>query len=554
MACPLVINKNSVKALAAWWLSNESSLNYVGLTPKSGRGKVYIDMHSPGIIVGMPFVDAILKESSCEIEWHVCEGQTVKSCPVRVATISGADEDIFFCENLIISVLSRASGIATLASRIQSILQEVSWKGTIYMPDRRTPGFGLVEEYAMMISGVSERKASVSVRCQNMDAESLKTAIDEVRSRVGSIPVHVACSRLDEACLAAGAGADILLTGLSAKEILDIATQVKESFPEIQVIASGFFDDSDVKLCATRHVDHLTSLKLCNGYAFVDFQIAYVKDKLVENAESTNFVVLLEENELPSPPKSKSPGPQPTEEVASSIPTPLKKPRLVDDEGDTPKSAKLNGTPTRNTNPTAPDPNWSTFPNAANAQNQKRAQRILRHPQYTPPQRSNVPRSQNPGGLPFFMSNPRLMPPTSSPTRAPAMLLQPGLNINNQVSNVLTPPSNQPNISMRLPIVPPQLQQPPQSMSQRMPPNSPGMLNANQPMGGGFLNNIQPPHNQPPNWQMIPSGPGGHPMGGIGLGMRVGGPGGPNVNNCRSCGFPNPPSMPFCRNCRSGLR
>lgn len=65
----------------------------------------------------MPFVDAILKESSCEIEWHVCEGQTVKSCPVRVATISGADEDIFFCENLVISVLSRASGIATLASR-----------------------------------------------------------------------------------------------------------------------------------------------------------------------------------------------------------------------------------------------------------------------------------------------------------------------------------------------------------------------------------------------------------------------------------------------------
>ncbi|CAH8476780.1 unnamed protein product [Schistosoma bovis] len=300
MACPLVINKNSVKALAAWWLSNESSLNYVGLTPKSGRGKVYIDMHSPGIIVGMPFVDAILKESSCEIEWHVCEGQTVKSCPVRVATISGADEDIFFCENLVISVLSRASGIATLASRIQSILQEVSWKGTIYMPDRRTPGFGLVEEYAMMISGVSERKASVSVRCQNMDAESLKSAIDEVRSRVGSIPVHVACSRLDEACLAAGAGADILLTGLSAKEILDIATQVKESFPEIQVIASGFFDDSDVKLCATRYVDHLTSLKLCNGYAFVDFQMAYVKDKLVENAEPTNFVVLLGENELPS--------------------------------------------------------------------------------------------------------------------------------------------------------------------------------------------------------------------------------------------------------------
>ena len=70
-------------------------------------------------------------------------------------------------------------------------------------------------------------------------------------------------------------------------------------------------------------------------------------------------------------------------------------------------------------------------------------------------------------------------------------------------------------------------------MPQRMPSNPPGMLNTNQPMGGGFLNNIQPPHNQPPNWQMIPGGPGGHPMGGIGLGMRVGGPGGQNVNNCR---------------------
>ncbi|TNN05594.1 Nicotinate-nucleotide pyrophosphorylase [carboxylating] [Schistosoma japonicum] len=296
MACPLVINKNSVKTLAAWWLSNESSLNYVGLTPKSGRGKVYIDMHSPGIIVGMPFVEAILKESSCEIEWHICEGQPVKSCPVRVATITGANEDIFFCENLVLSVLSRASGIASLASRIQSILQEVSWKGTMYMPDRRTPGFGLVEEYAMMISGISERKSSVSVRCKDMDAGSLKSAIDEVRSRVGSIPVHVACCRLDEACLAAGAGADILLTGLSAKEIVDIASQVKESYPEIQVIASGSFDDSDVKLCATRYVDHLTSLKLCNGYAFVDFQMTYVKDS-AKNTEPTKYV-LLERNEI----------------------------------------------------------------------------------------------------------------------------------------------------------------------------------------------------------------------------------------------------------------
>nr|AAW26440.1 SJCHGC09401 protein [Schistosoma japonicum] len=429
-------------------------------------------MHSPGIIVGMPFVEAILKESSCEIEWHICEGQPVKSCPVRVATITGANEDIFFCENLVLSVLSRASGIASLASRIQSILQEVSWKGTMYMPDRRTPGFGLVEEYAMMISGISERKSSVSVRCKDMDAGSLKSAIDEVRSRVGSIPVHVACCRLDEACLAAGAGADILLTGLSAKEIVDIASQVKEFLSRNpSLLPAALFDDSDVKLCATRYVDHLTSLKLCNGYAFGDFQMTYVRIVL----EYRNYKI------CPS-------GKKWSHDFISS----------------------------------------------------HKDQILLDRKHLVVPFLQHVKSAT-------YATNIHI-------TRAPTMLLQPGLNINNQVSGVLIPPNNQQNVNMRLPMIPAQLQQPPQQMPQRMPSNSPTVLGTNQPMGGGFLNSIHPPHNQPPNWQVIPSGPSGHPMGGIGLGMRVSGPGGPNMNNCRLCGFPNPSSMPFCRNCRSGLR
>ncbi|VDQ05922.1 unnamed protein product [Trichobilharzia regenti] len=369
MACPLIINKNSVKSLTAWWLSNESSLNYVGLTPKSGRGKVYIDMHSP----------------------------------------------------------------------------------------------------------------------------------DKVRSRVGSIPVHVACSKLNEALLAAGAGADILLTGLDDKMTYVEGTPTKEIHPG-------------------------------------------------------DCAVLPDETESPTPPKPKSPGPQPTEEVDSSISAPLKKSRLVVDEGNIPKSTKLNGTPTRNTNPTASDANWS---NAASAQNQKRSQRVLRHPQYTPPQRTNVPRSQSPSGLQFFnMANPRLIPPTSAASRTPAMLLQSGLNLNNQISGVLHPPNNQQSVGMRFPIVAPQLQQPPQSMSQRMPTNPTNVLNSNQPIAGGFLNHIQPPcHNaQPQNWQMNQGGASGHPMGGLNLGMRVGNPGGQNMNTCRSCGTPNPASMPFCRNCRAGLR
>ncbi|CAH8479727.1 unnamed protein product [Heterobilharzia americana] len=348
--------------------------------------------------------------------------------PTRVATVTGANEDIFFCENLVISVLSRASGIASLASRIQTILHENSWSGTIYMPDRRTPGFGLVEEYAMMISGVSERRPSVSVRCQDMDSGNLKIAIDEVRSRVGSIPVHVVCSKLGEACLAAGAGADILLTGLCAKEAVDIASQVKGSFPKVQVIVSGFFDELDMKVCASRYVDLLTSLKLCNGYACIDYQMTYVESiSSTAELQSTNLTVIPDEGESSSPSKPKSPGPQPTEEVDSSISSPLKKPRLVDDEGDTPKSAKLNGTPNRNTNPTASDPNWSTVSNAPNAQSQKRSQRVLRHPQYTPPQRSNVARSQSPGGLQFFnMANPRLISPTSTASRPQLCYYNPG--------------------------------------------------------------------------------------------------------------------------------
>ena len=85
---------------------------------------------------------------------------------------------------------------------------------------------------------------------------------------------------------------------------------------------------------------------------------------------------------------------------------------------------------------------------------------------------------------------------------------------------------NPTTIGMRMPLTPQQQQQ------QRML-SQPGMMGSGQPMSGGFVNAISSlPNQQQSSWPMLPSGGGGGPIvGGLGLGMRMGGPGGPG--GCR---------------------
>ncbi|KAL5108870.1 hypothetical protein TcWFU_004665 [Taenia crassiceps] len=111
------VSRHSAKLLVSSWLSEESSYNLPGYDLESSKTVLVITMKTPGVLAGVPFVDALAEHLGCTIEWHVKEGEPLPHGSVRVASMMGATADLVHSELLVKNVLSRASSIATFSSR-----------------------------------------------------------------------------------------------------------------------------------------------------------------------------------------------------------------------------------------------------------------------------------------------------------------------------------------------------------------------------------------------------------------------------------------------------
>lgn len=80
----------------------------------------------------------------------------------QTAVVRGPARCILLGERPALHCLARASGIATRCSQLQSIAREAGWHGHVAGTRKTTPGFRLVEKYAMLVGGVSMHRQDLS--------------------------------------------------------------------------------------------------------------------------------------------------------------------------------------------------------------------------------------------------------------------------------------------------------------------------------------------------------------------------------------------------------
>ncbi|KAG5449569.1 Nicotinate-nucleotide pyrophosphorylase [carboxylating] [Clonorchis sinensis] len=530
------LNKELVRTLVSSWSCRETAINYFGIKSER-RVLATVQMCSPGVLAGVPFVDALFKEFGCTVKWNVADGDVMVDHDLIVATVTGCLGDLLSCEKLAVSILSRASGITSYGRKLSKLLSEISWKGKMRVPRSLTPGFDLVEEYAMLLAGLTSIKPTACVRgLQAVSAGGVDVVVRTIRSAAPGVPIEVECENIAQASEAANSGADILIFNQVPQEIGARASQLKTSHPQIRIQLSGEIDEANLKTYALPCVDLLATSKLSNGYPLVMFRVTYGDDVAIEEESK---LVEFPLTESPAEMKLQSPVDVTVDGVVSSTESAPKKARLGDSQSDSPKPSgnKQNGTPAPNANqPGSPSISGTNTPRE---QSHKRSQRNQR-PQHNTPQRQNLPRTQAAGGLQLMQMASRFMAPNTPTSRAQLNSPQPGFNLNSQLPGVLGQQAP-PNVGLRIPG---------QSLPQRM---SPGMLGTGPNVNPGFLG-IQSPQQQnmsQQNWPMMAGGA-AQMMGGVGIGMRMGSPG--QMPNCRSCGTANGPGLPFCRNCRTPLR
>lgn len=207
------------------------------------------------LLAGAPFVSQIFKTLDCRVSWMINEGESIPKLMV-IARIAGPVDRLLQGERLALNLLTRLSSIATFTKRAVQLAQDAGWKGNISGTRKTTPGFRILEKYALLIGGADIHRMDLSsmimlkdnhvhwIRSQNIP---LTLAIKELKAITGfSLKVEVETSSLSGALEAAQAGADVIMLDHvspchpdGVPSLQNICQEVKRSHPCVLLEASG---------------------------------------------------------------------------------------------------------------------------------------------------------------------------------------------------------------------------------------------------------------------------------------------------------------------------
>lgn len=157
-----ILNPVAVKGLVQAWLKEDiPSFDFGGIVVGDKMEQAVIICKKDGVISGFPFINEVFKELNCEISWLVNEGDRILA-PYTVANVSGPARNMFLGERLALNILSRASGVATIANNAKRVASAKSWRGSIAGTRKTTPGFRLVEKYSLLVGGVAQHRNDLS--------------------------------------------------------------------------------------------------------------------------------------------------------------------------------------------------------------------------------------------------------------------------------------------------------------------------------------------------------------------------------------------------------
>lgn len=267
------------------WLAEDTpSFDYGGFVVGETEETAVLLCKSKGVLAGVPFFDAIFNELGCKVEWVFSEGAQIDPA-TTVARVTGKVNKILLGERVALNCITRASGIATKARNLTKLKAEQKWHGEIAGTRKTTPGFRLVEKYALLVGGVSTHRYDLSSMIMLKDnhiwtAGSVKRAVQDARKVGGfSIKIEVECRSIEEAREAATAGADVvMLDNFEPEALHKTAAVLKQEFPYLLIEGSGGVRMDNVTHYFGPHVDVISMGSLTQGYETVNFSLKVLKE------------------------------------------------------------------------------------------------------------------------------------------------------------------------------------------------------------------------------------------------------------------------------------
>ncbi|MDZ7619967.1 MAG: carboxylating nicotinate-nucleotide diphosphorylase [Patescibacteria group bacterium] len=267
------------------------------LVPRSVMGRTAVAARQAGVIAGLPAIEATLQavDKALTFQPAVADGDLLDRGG-EVGRLAGPAASILMAERLVLNLLGRLSGIATLTRRY---VDAVAGTGArIYDTRKTTPGWRRLEKYAVRCGGGSNHRealfSAVLIKDNHLalgaqaaesglgfsPAEAVRRAraqLEEQRGAAADWIVEVEVDTYEQLKEVLPAQPDIVLLDNMAPPLLRKAVALRNQVaPDVELEASGGVDLDTVRSIAESGVDRISVGALTHSAPSMDLGLDWL--------------------------------------------------------------------------------------------------------------------------------------------------------------------------------------------------------------------------------------------------------------------------------------
>jgi len=268
------------------------------LIPTGAVGAAEVVARQPGIVAGLPAAETAVRLVNRALVWtaRLGDGQAVEAGDC-VARIEGPVRGILAAERVLLNVLARLSGIATLTRRYVDAV--AGTRARIYDTRKTTPGWRRLEKYAVRMGGGRNHRTglydAILIKDNHLafgrqdeaegfsPAEAVRRARRWIQRRVppeiaARMIVEIEVDTLDQLDEVLAAGPElILLDNMTPDQLREAVRRRDAAAPEIELEASGGVHLETVGPIARTGVDRISVGALTHSPTAMDFGLDWVR-------------------------------------------------------------------------------------------------------------------------------------------------------------------------------------------------------------------------------------------------------------------------------------
>lgn len=245
----------------------EQDLTTDFIFPDDTKGEIVFIAKAEGIFCGEAIIETgfHLFDPEITVELFIKDGEPV-TAGQKFAMVSGKISDLLKGERVVLNLVQRMSGIATLTNKAVKILNSDTTK--ICDTRKTTPGLRMLEKYAVRCGGGFNHRFGLYDGVMIKDnhiafAGSIKSAVAAVRQKAGHmVKIEVEVETKEQVVEAVKAGADVIMfdnrTPEEIKEFLPLVPDqtITEASGGIQLSNLANYGDTGVDFISLGLLTH----------------------------------------------------------------------------------------------------------------------------------------------------------------------------------------------------------------------------------------------------------------------------------------------------------